>query len=182
MQCQEYGQTCRRDDCNLLGKCCVKQKKEESAEKHSLLLIVQNLIADHLGIDSDCVRLSANLVDDLGADSLDLVELVMRVEQRFEFLISEEDAEKIHSVQQVVDYIVENTNGSVLEDKPKPIAPIEVHVEPVKTPMPDWAEAIVSVPDKFNSGTRIVGFRLKDGNDLLASEQTLRFERWLQSL
>ena len=66
---------------------------------------VKKIVIDHLGVDADKVVESASFIDDLGADSLDTVELVMALEDEFECEIPDEEAEKIRTVQQAVDYI-----------------------------------------------------------------------------
>ena len=69
---------------------------------------VKQIISEQLGVDENEVTPSASFVDDLGADSLDQVELVMALEEEFETEIPDEDAEKITTVQQAVDYINKN--------------------------------------------------------------------------
>jgi acyl carrier protein len=64
---------------------------------------VQKIVVEQLGVSDDEVTPNASFVDDLGADSLDTVELVMALEEEFECEIPDEDAEKITSVQQAVD-------------------------------------------------------------------------------
>ncbi len=66
---------------------------------------VKHIIVEQLGVDEQEVKPEASFVDDLGADSLDVVELVMALEEEFGLEISDEDAEKLLSVQQAVDYI-----------------------------------------------------------------------------
>lgn len=71
---------------------------------------VRKIIVDQLGVDEEEVTPSASFIDDLNADSLDLVELIMSLEEEFkkdgrEIEISDEDAEKIQTVQDAVDYI-----------------------------------------------------------------------------
>ncbi len=66
---------------------------------------VKHIIVEQLGVDEQEVKPDASFVDDLGADSLDVVELVMALEEEFGLEISDEDAEKLLSVQQAVDYI-----------------------------------------------------------------------------
>ncbi|GBF12219.1 acyl carrier protein [Tepidibacillus infernus] len=66
---------------------------------------VKKIIVDRLGVDEEEVKLESSFKDDLGADSLDIVELVMELEDEFEIEISDEDAEKISKVGEVVDYI-----------------------------------------------------------------------------
>jgi len=71
---------------------------------------VKKIVIEQLGVTEDEVTLEASFVDDLGADSLDTVELVMALEEEFETEIPDEDAEKITTVQQAVDYV--NTHSS----------------------------------------------------------------------
>ncbi len=68
---------------------------------------VQALIVEQLGVDEEEVTPEASFVDDLGADSLDLVELVMAFEEAFDIRIPDEDAEKIRTVGDAVAYIQE---------------------------------------------------------------------------
>lgn len=71
---------------------------------------VKKIIVEQLGVKEEDVTSEASFVDDLGADSLDTVELVMALEEEFETEIPDEDAEKITTVSQVVEYI--NSNSS----------------------------------------------------------------------
>lgn len=66
---------------------------------------VKKIVVEQLGVKEDEVNASSSFVDDLGADSLDTVELVMALEEEFETEIPDEEAEKITTVQQAVDYI-----------------------------------------------------------------------------
>ncbi len=66
---------------------------------------VKHIIVEQLGVDEDQVKPGASFVDDLGADSLDVVELVMALEEEFGLEISDEDAEKLVSVEQAIQYI-----------------------------------------------------------------------------
>ena len=66
---------------------------------------VKNVIVDQLSVDADEVTLEASFVDDLGADSLDVVELIMGLETEFDIEIPDEDAEKITTVGDAVEYI-----------------------------------------------------------------------------
>src|SRR6185369_16743984 len=66
---------------------------------------VKHIIVEQLGVDEDEVKAEAHFVDDLGADSLDVVELVMALEEEFGLEISDEDAEKLSTVKQAIDYI-----------------------------------------------------------------------------
>jgi acyl carrier protein len=70
---------------------------------------IKEIVAEQLGVDEAQVTNEASFMDDLGADSLDTVELVMALEEEFEIEISDEDAEKIQSVQDAIDYITDHT-------------------------------------------------------------------------
>lgn len=67
---------------------------------------VKQIVIEQLGVSEDEVTEGASFVDDLGADSLDTVELVMALEEEFECEIPDEEAEKITTVKQAVDYVV----------------------------------------------------------------------------
>ncbi len=69
---------------------------------------LKKIIVDQLGVDESEVIPSASFVEDLNADSLDLVELIMSLEEEFKLQISDEDAEKITTVQEADDYIEEH--------------------------------------------------------------------------
>ncbi len=70
---------------------------------------VKEIVAEQLGVDEDKVNNESSFMDDLGADSLDTVELVMALEEEFDIEIPDEDAEKIQTVQDAIDYITEHT-------------------------------------------------------------------------
>ena len=69
---------------------------------------VKAIVAEQLGLDKDIIANDSSFVDDLGADSLDTVELVMALEEEFNTEIPDEDAEKITTIQQAIDYINEH--------------------------------------------------------------------------
>ena len=69
---------------------------------------VKHIIVEQLGVDEDEVKAEASFVDDLGADSLDVVELVMALEEEFGVEIPDEDAEKLSTVAQAIAYIKEH--------------------------------------------------------------------------
>jgi len=71
---------------------------------------VKKIVAEQLGVNEAEVKIDSSFVDDLGADSLDTVELVMALEEEFECEIPDEDAEKITTVQQAVDYVTAHLN------------------------------------------------------------------------
>ena len=70
---------------------------------------LKKIVVDQLGVDESEVVPSASFVEDLNADSLDLVELIMSLEEEFKLQISDEDAEKITTVQEAQDYIEEHS-------------------------------------------------------------------------
>jgi acyl carrier protein len=69
---------------------------------------VKKIVAEQLGVKED-IAIDASFVDDLGADSLDTVELVMALEEEFDCEIPDDEAEKITTVQQAIDYVGKNT-------------------------------------------------------------------------
>ncbi|UCC14967.1 MAG: acyl carrier protein [Gammaproteobacteria bacterium] len=73
---------------------------------------VKNIVAEQLGVKEEEVTADASFVDDLGADSLDTVELVMALEEAFECEIPDEEAEKITTVQQAIDYVKERASDT----------------------------------------------------------------------
>jgi acyl carrier protein len=66
---------------------------------------VKEIIVDQLGVEADKVKMEASFIEDLGADSLDIVELVMAMEEEFDLEIPDEDAEKMKTVGDVVNYL-----------------------------------------------------------------------------
>lgn len=70
---------------------------------------IKEIVAEQLGVEESQVSNESSFMDDLGADSLDTVELVMALEEEFDIEISDEDAEKIQTVQDAIDYITEHT-------------------------------------------------------------------------
>jgi len=73
---------------------------------------VKNIIIEQLNVDAEAVSKDASFIEDLGADSLDIVELVMTMEEEFDMEIPDEDAEKIKSVGDVVNYVQTRTKAS----------------------------------------------------------------------
>jgi len=78
--------------------------------KEEIMGKLKPVIAEQLGVDESEVTDSASFTEDLNADSLDLVELIMSLEEQFGLQISDEDAEKLTTVGEAVDYIYEHTN------------------------------------------------------------------------
>jgi len=86
----------------------IETKKEENTMA-SVAERIKQIVAEQLGVEEDQVTTEASFMDDLGADSLDTVELVMALEEEFDIEISDEDAEKIQTVKNAIDYISENS-------------------------------------------------------------------------
>lgn len=74
----------------------------------SIIDKVKSIIVEQLGVDEEDIKMESSFVDDLGADSLDIVELVMALEEEFDLKIPDEDAEKIRTVGEAVKYIQEH--------------------------------------------------------------------------
>lgn len=74
--------------------------------KEEILVKVKNVVAEKLNVGEDQVTIEAKFVEDLGADSLDQVELIMALEDEFDLKIPEEEAEKLSTVGTAIDYIV----------------------------------------------------------------------------
>jgi len=87
---------------NVRGGELINMSSEEVFEK------IKGIIVEQLGVAEDSVTMEASFIDDLGADSLDIVELVMALEEEFDIEIPDADAEKVATVGDVVDYIKEN--------------------------------------------------------------------------
>lgn len=73
---------------------------------------VKKIVVEQLGVSEDEVKIESSFVDDLGADSLDTVELVMALEEEFDTEIPDEEAEKISTVQSAIDYISANVSDA----------------------------------------------------------------------
>jgi acyl carrier protein len=73
---------------------------------------VKKIVVEHLGVEEEKVTPAASFIDDLGADSLDTVELVMAFEEEFAIEIPDDAAEKITTIQKAIDYIQENQNAA----------------------------------------------------------------------
>lgn len=78
---------------------------EKQETKMALSPKIKDIIVEQLGVDPEKVKPEASFIDDLGADSLDIVELVMAMEEEFDLEIPDEDAEKLKSVSDVQEYL-----------------------------------------------------------------------------
>ena len=74
----------------------------------AILEKVKDVIVEQLGVEDDTIKLDTSFIDDLGADSLDIVELIMALEEEFDMQIPDGEAEKISTVSDVVEYIKNN--------------------------------------------------------------------------
>lgn len=82
---------------------------EVVASKEQIFDKVKEIIVDQLGVEEDEVTLESSFIEDLGADSLDIVELIMALEEEFGMEIPDDEAEKISTVNDAVEYIRENS-------------------------------------------------------------------------
>lgn len=78
---------------------------ETGGKAMSIPTKVKDIIVEQLGVDPEKVKAEASFIDDLGADSLDIVELVMAMEEEFDLEIPDEDAEKLRTVNDVASYL-----------------------------------------------------------------------------
>jgi len=88
----------------------IPKQKGEGLQMENIEARVKKIVAEQLGVNEAEVKTESSFVDDLGADSLDTVELVMALEEEFECEIPDEDAEKITTVQQAIDYVNAHLN------------------------------------------------------------------------
>jgi acyl carrier protein len=85
--------------------CFRSQKRGKENQMENVEQRVKKIVAEQLGVNEAEIKNESSFIDDLGADSLDTVELVMALEEEFETEIPDEDAEKITTVQQAINYI-----------------------------------------------------------------------------
>lgn len=97
---------CSYRDYTIRAPCTQEPIEGDSFNMSSVEERVKKLICEQLGVKEDEVKEDASFVEDLGADSLDTVELVMALEEEFETEIPDEEAEKITTVKQAIDYIL----------------------------------------------------------------------------
>ena len=83
-------------------------ERRDGLDREEILTKIQEITADRLGVDESDVTTDASFREDLEADSLDLVELIMELEEQFGMEIPDEEAEKITTVEEAVDYVVEH--------------------------------------------------------------------------
>ena len=98
----------------MAGWSCEDRAKEVGPEMNQSEILdkVKDLVSKQLSVHEKQVTAEASFIEDLGADSLDTVELIMSLEEKFNIEISDEDAEKIKTVQDVVDYILKAKGGN----------------------------------------------------------------------
>lgn len=92
----------------LTYKICKQKRRSLNMSSEEVFEKVKAIIVDQLGVTDTAVTMEASFIDDLGADSLDIVELVMALEEEFDIEIPDTDAEKVVAVSDVVEYIKEN--------------------------------------------------------------------------
>ena len=85
-----------------------KMERRDSLDREEILNKIQEITADRLGVDESDVTPDASFREDLEADSLDLVELIMELEEQFGMEIPDEEAEKITTVDEAVEYVMEH--------------------------------------------------------------------------
>ena len=103
---------------------------------------VKQIIVEQLGVDEGEVTPNASFVDDLGADSLDTVELVMAFEEAFEVEIPDEEAEKIRTVQDAIDYIGKHAKAGKIGLKPRAQRRRQVERQELLEPSIDGVEIL----------------------------------------
>lgn len=127
----------------------IEKREEEiakpTAPSHDIELRVKRVFAEQLGVYHGDVKPNMNIIDDFGADSLDLIELCMGIEDEFEMEISDDDAERIHTVQEVITYVYNryelkqkvddmlSTSEVSMEDlisEPDPLPPTKEYFDP----------------------------------------------------
>jgi acyl carrier protein len=89
-------------------RACRNSGEERGLDREEILGKIQEITADRLGVDESDVTPDASFREDLEADSLDLVELIMELEEQFGMEIPDEEAEKITTVEEAVDYVQEH--------------------------------------------------------------------------
>jgi acyl carrier protein len=106
---RDRGAGVRENECS---GCCILLRKEAGKIMSVDFEKVKKIIVDRLGVDESEVTMEASFVDDLGADSLDTLELVMALEEEFGIEIPDEDAEKIATVGDAIKYIQEKLKSA----------------------------------------------------------------------
>ena len=86
--------------------CSTMQEQQEIAEdKHMIFENVRDALAQQFEVDPETITMDTSLIDDLGADSLDVVELIMSLEDMYGISISDEEAAQLYTVRRIVDYL-----------------------------------------------------------------------------
>lgn len=89
--------------------CAIFEKHPLEGGEYMVFEKVKKLIVEQLGVEEDDIAMESSFIDDLGADSLDIVELIMALEEEFSLEIPDDEAEKITTVGDAVGYITKNT-------------------------------------------------------------------------
>ena len=87
-----------------------KKKEVPEERKQAILLKIRPILAKQLGFDENKIELKSKIVEDLGADSLDSIEIIMAIEEAFNIEILDEDAENMKTIEDVVYYLSEKVN------------------------------------------------------------------------
>ena len=86
--------------------CSTMQEQQDIAEEKPMIFEnVRDALAQQFEVDPETITMDTNLIDDLGADSLDVVELIMSLEDMYGISITDEDAAQLYTVQKIVDYL-----------------------------------------------------------------------------
>jgi len=80
--------------------------------KQEIFQVTKNIILDKLNVEEEDIKLSSSFIDDLGADSLDIVDLIMAFEDEFGIKVEDEDVEKLSTVKDVVEYVYRKLNNT----------------------------------------------------------------------
>src|SRR3989304_293846 len=130
---------------------------------------VKKIVAEQLGVNESEVKNESSFVNDLGADSLDTVELVMALEEEFECEIPDEDAEKITTVQQAIDYVLAHQK----KFPSFPVSKTESVCLNAELSLPDWG-----LSPQSGSGYPLPGKTLSQGNRELPGSPASMPPQW----
>lgn len=86
----------------------MRNNKEDFMSREEIFAKIQQMLSDELGVEKERITMDSNFIDDLNADSLDIVDMIVEMEHEFDLSIPDEDAERIKTVGDAVDFITEN--------------------------------------------------------------------------